>query len=449
MSKNNGSTRRSFLQTSAMLGASLAMPAIVPSRVLGATPPSDSVTIAHIGCGWRGRELMMQTIRQNDVKIAALCDLDLNFLMKRMQFFDDQYGIDRQWLKGEGWDTVYQPTPEGGVDPYLDYRKVLDRKDIDAVVIAVPDHWHAKLYIDAMQAGKDVYGEKPISLTIDQGRKIVRSQAETGQIFQTGMQQRSWDLFRKATEYVRNGRLGKINQIRIVISGTKVVDPVPDEPAPPGLNWERWLGPAPLVPYNVRRSHVTFRWFWDYSGGQVTDLGVHHGDIAQWMLDMDGKGPKTIEGTTETKPGAYETFNEFNLKCTYENGSVLSFESGPGFDMHIEGEKGSIFVNRSEIRSDPADLLNEPLKQGDWKLPQLEDNETGAHIRNFIDCVKSRQQPICPPEIGHRSATVSHLANICGRIGRKLEWDYEKELFVNDTEANGWLNRPEREPYDL
>jgi predicted dehydrogenase len=440
-------TRRDFLQRSAKASLALGLagtaPAIYPSAVLGKSAPSNKVVFGHIGMGWRGFELLRQCVRNDNIRIAAICDLDYRFLTHRRLFLDDYMGIERQWVKGDGWDNVPAPPPSGAVDPYYDYRYVLDRKDIDAVVIAVPDHWHARLYLDALDAGKDVYGEKPLALTINQGRKVVRKVHQTGRIFQTGLQQRSSHLFRTACEYVRNGRLGKLRRIRIIIRGTDVRDPVPDSPVPPGLDWEKWLGPAELVPYNELRCHVYFRYFYEYSGGQVTDLGCHDTDIAQWALGMDESGPRFIEGTCETKPGAFNTFTTFNFKLTYDSGVELCIESGDGFDMIFYGDEGEIFVNRQKIVSTPDDILKEPLSSSDERLFVSND-----HMQNFVDCIKSRERPVCDVEVGHRSSAVSHLANICGFVGRKLEWDPVKELFVNDLEANSHLERPEREPYD-
>ena len=448
MSRMPKTTRRTFLQSTGAsalcLGFAGNAPAWVPHTVLGQTPPSDRIVIGHIGLGWRGFELVRQTFRNPNLRIAAVADLDLAFLMKRLQFLDDQASIDRPWIKGEGWDCLPASTPAGGVDPYLDYRYLLDRQDIDAVVIAVPDHWHAKTYIDALDAGKDVYGEKPLTLTINQGRAVVRKVQETGRVFQTGLQQRSDPLFRTACEYVRNGRLGTLKRIRILIRGTNVIDPVPDAPVPPGLDWDRWLGPAPKVPYNPLRSHVTFRWFWDYSGGQITDLGAHHADIAQWALGMDRSGPRKIEGFARTRPGAYETYTDYDIRLTYENGVVLTFESIPDFDMIFEGEKGEIFVNRGVIKSTPEDILKEPLTSSDERLP-VSDN----HMQNWVDCIRSRALPLTDVETGHRTATVCHLANIFGMIQRPLEWDPVREVFVNDPEANQYLERPQREPYAI
>ena len=463
MTNSNRPTRRQFLKTTGQstlcLGAGAAFPALVPRTVLGKNPPSDRLVTGNIGMGWRGSELLRECIKNENIRIAALADLDFRFLTDRLQFLDDQTGVDqRKWVKGTVWDNVSNPQPKGSTDPYLDYRHVLDRKDIDAVLIAVPDHWHARLFLDALDAGKDVYGEKPITLTIDQGRKVVRRCQETGRIFQTGFQQRDHKNFQTACNYVRNGRLGKMKKIRIIVRGTEVRPPVPDAPIPPGLDWERWLGPAPKVPFNPLRCHVYFRYFYEYSGGQVTDLGAHHTDIAQWALDRDGSGPRFIEGTSEVKPGAFNTFTSYHFKLIYDNGVELTIESGDGFDMIFYGSKGELFVNREKIESTPADIMGEPLTSRDSLVVEssagtdMADDgyasSTYDHIQNFVECVKTRQRPRTDAEIGHRSATVAHLANICGWVGRKLEWDPQKELFVNDNEANSHLSRPEREPYD-
>lgn len=436
-------SRRSFLKTGSAIAAFTSAPMFIPQHIFGAVSPNDKVVIGHIGVGWRGFELLRQTYRNDNIHIAALCDCDMNFLVKRMGFMDDQHAVDRKWTKGEGWDAKPAKSPEGSVDGYLDYRKLLERNDIDAMVIAVPDHWHAKLYLDAMDAGKDVYGEKPLTLSIEQGRRVVRKAQSSGQVFQTGMQQRSDKLFRTACEYVRNGRLGKIEYAKVAIHGGSQVEAVPDEPAPPGFDWETWLGPAPKVPYNSARGHVSFRWFFEYSGGQVTDLGVHHADIAQWGLGTDGTGPRYIEGYGKTNPGYYNTFNEYNFTMTYDDGRKIIIESMPGFDLYFKGDKGEIFVNRGKIESTPGDILKEPLTDSDIRLQVSDD-----HMQHFVDCVRTRSQPITDAEIGHRSAAVCHLANICGIVGRKLEWDPVNEIFVNDQEANSYLDRYERDGYE-
>lgn len=440
---NKRSSRRRFLKSTATAIAMTSAPSFIPQHIFSQTAPSDKVTVGHIGIGWRGMELLRQTYRNENINVAALCDCDMNFLVKRMGFLDDQNAVDRKWILGEGWDAKPAPSPKGSVDGYLDYRKLLERKDIDAAVIAVPDHWHAKLYMDAMNAGKDVYGEKPLTLSIEQGRRVVRKADETGQVFQTGMQQRSDPLFRKACEYVRNGRLGKLEYAKIAIHGGSQIKAVPDEPAPPGLNWDMWLGPAPKVPYNPSRCHVSFRWFFEYSGGQVSDLGVHHADIAQWGLGTDGTGPRYIEGFGKTHEGYYNTFNEYKFTMTYDDGRKIIIESMPGFDLYFKGEKGEIFVNRSKIESTPSSILEEPLTDNDIRLQKSDD-----HMQHFVECIRTRKRPITDAETGHYSATVCHLANICGVVGRKLEWDPQKEIFVNDPEANSYLDRFERAGYE-
>ncbi|MEW6237170.1 MAG: Gfo/Idh/MocA family oxidoreductase [Candidatus Omnitrophota bacterium] len=457
------SNRRSFLKTAgasaAWLGSGAAAPLIVPSNVFGQDAPSNKLVVGNIGLGWRGSELLRECLKNENIQVAALCDLDFGFLSDRLRFVDDQTGIDRKWVKGTAWDTIPAEPQPGAAGPYIDYGYLLDRKDIDAVLIAVPDHWHAKLYMDAMDAGKDVYGEKPLTLTIAQGRKVVNKSKETGRIFQVGFQQRQHKNFQTACEYVRNGRLGKLQKIRIIIGGTRFTAPVPDAPVPPGLNWDKWLGSAPAVPFNPLRCHIFFRYFFEYSGGQITDLGAHHTDIAQWAMDMDGSGPRFVEGTCAVrKDNAFNTFTKFNFKLTYDNGVDLFIENGFGFDMIFYGDKGEIFVNRSKIYSTPDLILKEPMTANDKRFVsglELSGDEgysssTFNHIQHWVDCVKNRKQSITDAEIGQRSATVSHLANICGWLGgRRLEWDAKKEQFVNDEEANAHLTRPERAPYGV
>lgn len=440
--KGKSANRREFLKTAgkAALAAGVA-PTIVPSYVLGQDAPSNKLVVGMIGMGWRGNQLMQEVQRNPNMDIAAIADLDRPYLLRALQILDDHYEVDRQWIVGEGSEMQRAPMQPKAVEAYDDYRQVLDRKDIDAVIIAVPDHWHAKTYIDAMNAGKDVYGEKPLSLTLNAGRDMVRTARSTGRIFQTGSQQRSDEKFRTACEYVRSGRLGKIDRVLVQVGGAPQTEPVPDEAVPEGLNWDRWLGPAPKVPYNPLRCHVTFRWFFEYSGGMVTDWGAHHLDITQWGLGMDGSGPLSVEGSAETAPGFYNTFTKFDFTFQYPNDVKVLFQSR-GNGVTFVGEKGKIYVNRGVIRCEPEDILKEPLKDSDVHLYVSDD-----HMQNWVDCVKTRELPITDVEIGHRSASVCHIANICGKVGRKLQWDAKNELFVNDPEANALLDYPERPPY--
>lgn len=437
-------SRRTFFRQSAGIAAAMAIPTIVPRYVLGQDAPSDKVNIGVIGCGWRGSELMMQAYRNDNIQIAAISDLDMPYLLNAQSILDDQDGINRKWIDGRGSQMVRPEMPEKAVEGYLEYERLLERKDIDAVIIAVPDHWHAKTYIDAMDAGKDVYGEKPLSLTIKQGRAIADKASESGKIFQTGSQQRSGNEFLTACEYVRNKRIGELIEVEVGIGGAPQTEKTPDEPVPPGLNWEKWLGQAPYNPYHPLRCHVQFRWFFDYSGGMVTDWGAHHLDITQWGLGMDTSGPRFVEGEASTKPGFYTTFTDFKFKFTYPNGVIVHFGNGFKGGVNFKGTKGSISCDRGRISSESEDILKEPLTSSDIRLYKSND-----HMQNWVDCIKTRKQPITNAETGHRSVTVCHIANICGHVGRKLEWDAVAEQFVNDAEANSYLDREQRSPYAI
>lgn len=416
-------------------------PMFVPQQVMGA---NDRIVMGIIGLGWRGTDHLHTFFRKKEVQIAAVCDLDMPFLLHGLKFLDDQQTIDRKWVDGGGGEMRPAKITSPAAAPYLDYRQLLERKDIDAVSVAVPDHWHAKIYIDAMDAGKDVYGEKPLSLTIKQGRAIVDAVKRNSRVFQTGSQQRSSSEFRQACEYVQSGRIGKIKEVRVGVGGAPQTQAVPNELVPPGLNWDMWMGATKEYPYNPLRCHVTFRWFFDYSGGMVTDWGAHHLDIAQWGLGMDGKGPRFVEGTAETSPGFYTTFTNFDMKFTYGDGTPLYFGSKIKHGITFVGEKGEIWVQRGDTKSTPESIYQEPLKDSDVHLYKSDD-----HFQNFLDCVKSRETPITPAEVGHRSVTLCHLTNICGWVGEKLEWDYEKETFVGSNAAKGnqHLDRDPREPW--
>ncbi len=343
MKSKSVASRRVFLKqftvASAGVGIGSAFPAIVPNYVFGKQAPSNTIILGNIGLGWRGMQLMSDCLHNPNVRVAALADYDCRFLMNAQNHLDDAYDTPRILVK----DNRPVPPPEGAVDAYHDYRRVLDRKDIDAVVIAVPDHWHAKTSIDAVDAGKDVYGEKPLSLTINQGRAMVKATRANGRVYQVGSQQRSDATFRRACEYVRSGRLGKIDWVKAEIGGIDQVKPVPDEPVPAGLDWERWLGPAPYVPYNPLRCHIEFRWFFEYSGGKTTDWGAHHCDIAQWGLGREYSGPRFVDGKVKTKRGAFNVFMDFDFTLTYDDGVELLVTSKGGNGVTFHGEKGEIF----------------------------------------------------------------------------------------------------------
>jgi predicted dehydrogenase len=333
-----------------------------------------------------------------------------------------------------------------------DYRRMLDRKDLDAIVVSTPDHWHALMAIDACRAGKDVYCEKPLTLFVTEGRRMVEVARETGRIMQTGSQQRSDDRFRQACELVRNGKLGQIKQVLVGIPKPNyppLAKAVPDSDPPSELNYDLWLGPAPLRPYNANRVHYNFRFFFDYSGGQMTNFGAHHLDIAQWGLGMDDTGPVAIEGTGTYPAEKHlcEVTNTCRVTYTCANGVqiILGQQQKDIPDaVTFVGEKGKIHVTRGKITADPTELLKTELTSSDIRLPVSKD-----HYANFLDCIKSRERPICDVEIGHRTATVCHLGNISLRLGRKVQWDPAKEQIIGDADAAAMLTRPYREPWKL
>lgn len=421
MSQLHSLSRRRFLQTTAAASTIFAVPQIIPARAFGA---NERIVTGHIGVGRQG----MGNLRKLASHCAAVCDVDAGHAADAVKS-----------LKGLDVKS----------DVYSDYRKLLDRKDIDAVVITTPDHWHALCTIHACQAGKDVYCEKPLSLTVAEGRKMVEAARANKRIVQTGSQQRSDNRFRTACEYVRSGRLGKIQTVLVGIpKPNHPGKPIPNTDPPAELNYDRWLGPAPQKPYNKNHVHYNFRFFWDYSGGQTTNFGAHNLDIAQWGLGMDNSGPIAAEGTATFHPEHWHEVTEtMRITFTYANGTQVILgqqqKDIPGGATFI-GEKGKIFVDRGKIVATPGDILKEPLKDSDTHLYVSND-----HHKNFLECIKTRELPICDVEIGHRSATVCHLGNIVARLGRKIQWDPAKEQIIGDDDAAAMLSREHRSPYTL
>jgi len=419
MTHHASPNRRHFLSTAA---AVLAVPTILPRSVFGA---NDRVVTGHIGVGNQGMA-NLKAFRKN---AAAVCDVDATRLAGASKFLE---------VAG-----VSRPGAE------RDYRKLLDRKDIDAVVVTTPDHWHALCTVHACQAGKDVYCEKPLSLTVAEGRTMVDAARKHDRVVQTGSQQRSDDRFRLACELIRAGRLGKLQTILVGIPAVNFAGPpVPDTAPPAELDYNVWLGPAPDRPYNVKRVHYNFRFFWDYSGGQMTNFGAHHIDIAQWALGMDRSGPVSTEGTATFHPEHwYEVTQTCRVTHTYASGVTLVVGQGqkdiPG-GVTFVGSEGRLFVDRKKVTSDPPALAGDPLSASDVRL-EVSKN----HHQNFLDCVKSRNRPIADVEIGHRSATVCHLGNIAVRLGRKLQWDPAAERIAGDETANAMLSRPYRKPWSV
>ncbi|MBM3458734.1 MAG: Gfo/Idh/MocA family oxidoreductase [Armatimonadetes bacterium] len=329
---------------------------------------------------------------------------------------------------------------------FRDHRELLAQQGVDAVVISTPDHWHALQAAEAIQAGKDVYCEKPLTLNIYEGQTLVRLARKHGCIVQTGSQQRSDAKFRLACELVRSGRLGKIHTVQVGIKRNNFkADLVPDGPPPPELDYDRWLGPARQRPYNVNRVHYNFRFFWDYSGGQMTNWGAHHLDIAQWGLGMDESGPVEIEGEGRLNPGVfYETPDWCHVLYRYASGVVMHCGQDYKSGVTFEGDRGKLWVDRGKLTAEPAELLLEPLGASDTRLI-ASDN----HYQNWLESIQTRKLPICDVAIGHRSATVCHLGNIAVRTGKKLRWDPVGETILGDDPLTEWVRPAYRSPWTL
>lgn len=425
-------SRRSFLKKSVLGGLFTGMTAKSYRSTFAAVPPSERVRIGMIGVGNQGGP-------RNNMKyfldnIDALCDLDKNYLAEAGDFL--QKKANKSALMTD------------------DYRRLLDSQDLDAVVVTVPDQWHAKMTIEACEAGKDVYCEKPLTLVIDEGPLMIAAARKHKRVVQTGTMQRSGKEFKLAVDLVQSGLVGKIHTVNVTLPGPNWIaragKPVPNSAPPQDFDYDRWLGPAPYRPYNKNHVHYLFRFFWDYSGGQQTNFGAHHLDIAQWGLGMDNSGPVSAEGSAVFNPDDwYETPDSTNIKYTYENGVVLNCKQTPGIKSKKQGtefvgEKGSLFVHRGGIVANPPELLKSV------EMPKLTSRYANiAHVNDFIDCIKTRKKPAADISIGHRSATVCHLGNIAVRTGKKIHWDPKKETIVNDAEAAKWTTKEYRKPYTL
>ncbi len=436
---HRGITRRHFVQGAA--ATALSLPLIKPASALAAdkkeTPPSERITLGFIGVGTQNRGHLGHFLGQGDVQIVAVCDVDTTRREDAQKTVEKRYA-DRQ-KSGQ-----YK-----GCEGYNDFRELLARKDIDAVVIATPDHWHAIPAIEACKAGMDVYCEKPLSLTIHEAKTMRDAARKYERVFQTGSQQRSSKEFRLACQLVRSGRIGTLKAVYVNVGGPSRPCDLPEEKAEPGLDWDRWLGPAPMRPYNsvlsprgVHKHFPNWRNYREYSGGMMTDWGAHHFDIAQWGLGMDGSGPVEIIPPDDPKA-------QKGLKYVYDNGVVVlhaeQYEPGKKVNgLAFVGSEGKVFVNRGYLASDPADIIKQPLGVHDVRLYQ-----SPGHQRNWIECVRARRRPIADVEIGARSVTVCHLGNLAYWNHRKLRWDPQHWQFVGDVEANKWLDREHRDPWKL
>jgi predicted dehydrogenase len=444
MKTNQMLSRRSFLRRSAAItSAVMAAPLVVPSSILraqGQVPPGNRITLGFIGVGDHGLNRNINgLIRYNDAQIVAVCDVDSVRLERAKQFVENRYSGD---LK----QGAYK-----GCAAYNDFRELLARTDIDAVVISTPDHWHVIPAIMAVQSDKDVICEKPLSLTVKEGRVLSDACKKHNRIFQTASENRSQEIshYHRMVELVRNGRIGRLKSIRVELPTGYSIRAASSEfgPPPDGFDYDMWLGQAPWAPYCEARCHWNFRWNLAYSGGMLTDWGAHLIDIAQWANDTEHSGPIDVEGEGDWPPRTdlFNAARKWDLWYTYANGVRMNVVSHrPG--IIFEGTEGKLWNEgwAAAPKSEPASILTSEIKPGELHLYTAPNEH-----RNFLDCVKSRKPCYAPAEIGHRTISIAHIGNIAMMMGRKLRWDPAKEQFLNDAEANKLLDYPRRDPWQL
>ena len=421
-------TRRSFLKTTLATGVA---PNILPSGLFGADAPSKKITVGCIGVGGHGTGHNLRAyLKQADARVVMVCDVDSKRMERAKKMVDSFY---RE--SGKGCATT------------KDFREVLARPDIDAVMISTPDHWHTLMSVLALRSGKDVQCEKP-TLTIDEGKILIKEVRKHNKVFQTSTEDRAIPVYHRMAELVRNGRIGKLEKIEVILPKQPKApgNPAPQE-VPKELDYDMWLGPAPEAPYTKDRVHFNFRWIWDYSGGIICDWGAHLFDTAQWANDTERSGPVEIDGKgTHWEGGLYDTVKDYDVTYRYENGVVMTCTSGNP-SLKFFGSKGWVgnVGWRAKLQASSDKILNSVIENGETRLFT---NPGGEH-RNFLDCVKSRKDPYFPVDIGHRVSTVCHLANLSIKLGRPLKWNPAKELFVKDDEANALCSREMRKPWSL
>ena len=430
-------SRRAFLgEVAGAAGAIAAGMQVVPSGVLAAAGrpgANDRIGIGGIGIGRQGGGLVAELKTKPEARFVAIADAN----MARA----------REVAAGLG------------AEAYQDYRRLLERADVDAIVTATPDHWRSLVCIHACQAGRDVYAEKPMTLTIREGRLMVEAVRRYGRVFQTGSQQRSMAANRLGCELVRNGRIGKVRRVIAHNYPSPWECALPAQPVPDGLDWDLWCGPNPVVPYHIDlctpRANPGWISFRPYSGGEMTGWGSHGLDQVQWALGMDESGPVEVwsEGDPFAPPtyAAPESRERGDAICArpkvffrYPGDIVMELGDGPAGGAVFVGERGTITIDRAVCKSDPPDIAEQPIREGELRLARSDN-----HMQNWLDCIRSRERPMADVETGHRSATVCHLGNIARWLGRRLVWDPVAERFVGDAEADAQLDRPRRAPYAL
>jgi predicted dehydrogenase len=437
-------SRRTFFKRCAAVAAATGLPLWFVERQLSAAEavdqkpsPNDRPGIALIGCGGMGK--IDAALAANYGDIVAVCDVDANQAAGAVAKF-----------------TVDGKSPA----QYSDFRRVLERKDVHAIVNVTPDHWHTLINIAAAKAKKDVYAEKPLTLSIDEGRHVIKAVRENKVVLQTGTQQRSMQRFVLACEAVRNGRIGQLKEATVWLPAGLHGGPFSPSAIPSGLDWDFWQGQAPAAEFVKERCHGTFRFWYEYSGGTMTDWGAHHNDIAYWAVGLIAPREVSSRAHTQPIPGGYTAYSDYEVNYVYENGVRLNIRTtrddsifgevlnpaGQRNGIRFEGTEGWIWVNRHELEASDRARLRQPLPENAERL-----YTSRNHMRNFFECMRTRQDPVANVEIGHRSATMCHLGAISLRTGKKLNWDYKAERFVgeNASEANGYLAREMRKPYDF
>ncbi|HEX3724988.1 MAG TPA: Gfo/Idh/MocA family oxidoreductase [Pirellulales bacterium] len=434
---NSRLNRRQFVQTSAGLMALASHPCWMTRRAQAADSPNERPLVGAIGLGGQGTSDAKRAAKHGTV--VALCDVHRQHAERAKE---------KHFQKAE---------------IFGDYRRLLDRQDIEAVTIGTPDHWHTEIALAALEAGKHVYCEKPLTLTIDEGKQLVAAVKKSGKVMQVGTQQRGdqYQLFGRAVATVRSGQLGKLTKVTVNLPlSTEQGGPFPAQPTPEGLDWDFWLGQAPGVDYCPERCHFRFRWWYEYSGGIATDWGAHHMDVAHWAMDLENSGPITIDGSTTPLPGIAGGFNTPKLVTVnylYPDDIQVQMLAQPPGDEGIlfEGENGRIYVNRGRITGkaiedqDADESLKNSTMEAVEKLFKGNTAQMGDHMGNFFEAWKFGKWPISDVESQHRSVSACHLANISIRLQRKLNWDAAQQVFVDDSQANSMLQREQREPYQI
>lgn len=436
MLKKKNINRRQFLKSAAGTAVSAVyFPYVVRSSALGKAgnaAPSERITLGFIGCGKQSKHLIRSFLRP-DTQMLAACDVDKLKLQRALDMAKEYYS--------EKTGGMYK-----GCAGYGDFRELLERNDIDAVVIATPDHWHSIMVIQAAQAGKDIYCEKPLSQTIAEARAMVNAVRRFGRVFQNGSMQRSDRRFRFACELVRNGYIGQVKHVTVSVGGPAEDKPLPPEPVPDYLDWDMWVGPALWRPYSSELSpHISvdvfphWRYHSSFGGGGMTDWGAHHFDIAQWGLGMDDTGPVEIFPPAPDQVGGKD-YKVLTYK--YANGITMTRDKAKG--ILFTGTEGKVEVNRGYLQTWPESLKDVQIGPNEIHL-----YESNNHYTDWLEAIRSRGKPICNVEIGCRSVSVCHLGNIAYELKRPLKWEPQKEVFVGDDQANRLLSRPMRSPWHL